>query len=174
MGAASWRNQDSSSPQSVIILHSNISLGLSNPYIFSALWRQRKSKNTAHYIPILLSGLGEAVVTNYWCIIYSLWCTSHGHLVLSHPKNILTKNKKYDIRWYIVQPISKHIPTPSLASLSQHYFIGKVFFTWITFDGWALWLFYLITLSCIRLGFSWNARTFARLKNLINPLPNYK
>ena len=39
------------SPQSVIILHSNVCLGLSNPYISSALWRQRKSKNTAHYIP---------------------------------------------------------------------------------------------------------------------------
>ena len=41
-------------------------------YNSSALWRQRKSKNTAHYIPILLRGLGEAVVTNDWCIIYSL------------------------------------------------------------------------------------------------------
>ena len=72
VGAASWQNHDSSTPQSVIILHSNVCLGLSNPYISSTLWRQRKSKNTAHYIPILLRGLGEAVVTNDWCIIYSL------------------------------------------------------------------------------------------------------
>ena len=46
------------------------------------------------------------------------------HLVLSHPKKILTPNTKYDIRWYIVQPISKHIPTPSLVSLmrgSRHF-----------------------------------------------------
>ena len=94
VGAASWQNHDSSPPQSFFfLLHSNVCLGLSNPYIFSALWRQRKSKNTAHYMPILLRGLGEAVVTNDWCIIYSLWCTSHEHLVLSHPKNI---------RWYIV------------------------------------------------------------------------
>ena len=129
--AASWQNHDSSPPQSVIILHSNVCLGLSNPYISSALWRQCKSKNTAHYIPILLRGLGEAMVTNDWCIIYSLWCTSHEHLVLRHPKNILTPNTKYDNRWYIVQPISKHIPTQSLVSLSilSIIFIGWVFFS---------------------------------------------
>ena len=89
---SNWQNHGSSPPQSVIILHSNVCLGLSNPYISSALWRQRKSKNTAHYIPILLRGFGEAMVTNDRCIIYSLWCTSHEHLVLSHPKNILTPN----------------------------------------------------------------------------------
>ena len=50
-GAASWQNHDSSPPQSVFILHSNVCLCLSNPYISSALWRQRASKNTAHYIP---------------------------------------------------------------------------------------------------------------------------
>ena len=38
-------------PQFVFILHSNVCLGLSNPYISSALWRQRASENTAHYIP---------------------------------------------------------------------------------------------------------------------------
>ena len=70
VGTASWQNHDSSLPQSVIILHSNVCIRLSNPYISSALWRQRKSKNTADYIPILLSRLSEAVVTNDWCIIY--------------------------------------------------------------------------------------------------------
>ena len=113
VGEASRQNHDSS----VFILHSNVCLGLSNPNISSALWRQRKSKSH----PILLRGLGEAVVTNDWCIIYSLWCTLHEHLVLSDPKNI---------RWYIVQPISKHIPTPSLVSLSDLSIIfnGCVFF----------------------------------------------
>ena len=106
-------------PCSLFLLHSNVCLGLSNPYIFSTLGRQRKSKNTAHYMPILLRGLCEAVVTNDWCIIYSLWCTLHGHLVLSHLKNI---------RWYIVQPISKHIPTPSLVSLSNI----SIIFYWIS------------------------------------------
>ena len=119
VGAASWQNHDSSPPQSVIILHSNVCLGLSNPYISSALWRQRKSKNSAHYIPILLRGLGEALVTNDWCTINSLWCTSHEHLVLGHPKNILTSKTKYVIRYYFVLPISKHILTPSLVSLSD-------------------------------------------------------
>ena len=72
VGATSWHNHECPSPQSVFKLHSNVWLGLSNPYISFALWRQRKSKNTAHYIPILLRGLGEAVATNDWCIIYSL------------------------------------------------------------------------------------------------------
>ena len=58
------------------------------------------------------------MVNNDWCIIYSLWCTSHLHLVLSHPKNI---------RWYIVQPISKNIPTPSLVSLSD---LSIIFIGW--------------------------------------------
>ena len=48
-GAASWQNHDSSPLQSVFILHSNVCLGLSNPYISPALWRQRKSK-TQHII----------------------------------------------------------------------------------------------------------------------------
>ena len=41
VGAASWQNNDSSPPQTVFKLHSNVCLGLSNPYISSALWRQR-------------------------------------------------------------------------------------------------------------------------------------
>ena len=48
VGTASWQNYDSSPPQSVIILHCHVCLGLSNPYISSALWRQCKSKNTTH------------------------------------------------------------------------------------------------------------------------------
>ena len=48
VGTASWQNYDSFSPQSVIILHCRVRLGLSNPYISSTLWRQCKSKNTAH------------------------------------------------------------------------------------------------------------------------------
>ena len=44
---------------------------------------------------------------------------------------MLTTNTKYDICWYIVWPISKHIPTPSLVSLSDLsiIFIGWVFFS---------------------------------------------
>ena len=68
-GQLADKKHDSSPPQSVIILQINVCLGLSNPYISSALWRQRKIKNTAPYIPILLRGLGEAVVTNDWCFI---------------------------------------------------------------------------------------------------------
>ena len=48
VGTASWQNHDSSPPQSVIILHCHVCLCLSNPNISSALWRQCKSKNTAH------------------------------------------------------------------------------------------------------------------------------
>ena len=46
VGTASWQNHDSSPPQSVLILHCHVCLGLSNPYISSALWRQCKSKST--------------------------------------------------------------------------------------------------------------------------------
>ena len=48
VGTASWQNHDSSPPQSVIILHCHVCLGLSNPYISSALWRQCKSESTTH------------------------------------------------------------------------------------------------------------------------------
>ena len=43
-----------------------------------------KSQHICQAIPALLRGLSEAVVTNDWCIIYSLCCTSHKNLVLSH------------------------------------------------------------------------------------------
>ena len=76
VGTASWQNHDSSPLQSVIILHCHVCLGLSNPYISSALWRKCKSKNAAHLpghgYPRPAQGLGEAVVTNDWCILYSL------------------------------------------------------------------------------------------------------
>ena len=122
-GAASWQNHDSSPPQSVIILHSNVCLGLSNPYISSALWRQRKTKNTALYIPILLRGLDEAVDANDRCFIYSLWCTSHEHLVFSHPKNILTPNTK---KWHPLIYCSTYFqahskPITSFSFIPQHY-----------------------------------------------------
>ena len=39
VGTASWQNHDSSPPQSGIIMHCHVCLGLSNPYISSALWR---------------------------------------------------------------------------------------------------------------------------------------
>ena len=46
-----------------------------------------KSQHICQAIPALLRGLGEAVVTNDWCIIYAciLWCTSHENLVFSQP-----------------------------------------------------------------------------------------
>ena len=75
VGTATWKNHDSSSQQSVSILHCHVWLCLSNPNISSALWRQCKSKNTAHLpgyeYPVLLRGWGEAVVTNDWPVIYS-------------------------------------------------------------------------------------------------------
>ena len=72
VGAASWQNHDSSSPQSVIILHSIVCLGLSNPYISSALWRQRKSK-TQHILPPSCS---EALVKQWLQIIGALFIAS--------------------------------------------------------------------------------------------------
>ena len=63
VGAASWQNHDSSPPQSVIILQSNVCLGLSTPYISSALWRQHKSKNTAQVI--ISPACSEALVKQW-------------------------------------------------------------------------------------------------------------
>ena len=62
VGAASWQNHDSSPPQSVIIMHSNVCLGLSNPYISSALSRQRKSKKKQH---IIFPSFSEALVKQW-------------------------------------------------------------------------------------------------------------
>ena len=86
-----------------------------------------KSQHICQAIPALLRGLGEAVVTNDWCIIYSLCCTSHKNLVLSHLQKYQTHMTSAD---YIFQPISKYIPIPSLVSVSnstvkglnEHYF----------------------------------------------------
>ena len=44
-----------------------------------------KSQHICQANPALLRGLGEAVVTNKWCIIYSLWYTSHENLVFTPP-----------------------------------------------------------------------------------------
>ena len=116
-----------------------------------------KSQHICQAIPALLRGLGEAVVSNDWYIIYSLCCTSHENLVLSHlQKTIMTPNTKYDIRWYSFQPISKYIPTPSLVSLSNLnckraeralFSLHESIITWITPTGWALWSFSLMDYS---------------------------
>ena len=101
VGTASWQNHDSSPPQSDIILHCHGCLCLSNTYISFALWRQCKSKVKSQHIcqanPAQPRGLGKAVVTNDWYIIYSLWCTSHENLVFSHPppKKKTKKKKQY-------------------------------------------------------------------------------
>ena len=60
VGTTSWQNHDSSPLQSVIILHCHGCLCLSNANISSALWRQRKSKITAHLpvCPCPAQGLG--------------------------------------------------------------------------------------------------------------------
>ena len=80
-----------------------------------------KSQHMCQANPALLRSLGEAVVTNEWCIIYSLWCTSHENLVFSpppHKKYIDPKHKIWHPLMYF-QPIFKYIPTPSLLSLSD-------------------------------------------------------
>ena len=60
VGTTSWQNHDSSPLQSVIILHCQGCLCLSNTYISYALWSERKSKMTAHLhvYPCPAQGLG--------------------------------------------------------------------------------------------------------------------
>ena len=54
-----------------------------------------KSQHICQAIPALPRGLGKAVVTNDWCMIYSLWCTSHKNLVFSHPHPLPPPPQKY-------------------------------------------------------------------------------
>ena len=74
VGTASWQNHDSSPPQSVIKLHYHGCLGLSKPTFPPHYGDTVKveSQHICQAIPALLRGLGEAVVTNDWCIIYRL------------------------------------------------------------------------------------------------------
>ena len=65
VGAASWRNHDSSPPQPVFILHSNVCLGLPNPYISSALWRQRQRKLKVKTQHIISQSCSEAWVKQW-------------------------------------------------------------------------------------------------------------
>ena len=51
-----------------------------------------KSQHICQAIPALLRGSSEAMVTNDWCIIKSLCCTSHENLVFSPPP---PKKKEY-------------------------------------------------------------------------------
>ena len=67
VGAASLQNHDRFPPQSVFILHSNVCLGLSNPYISLHCGDDVKVK-TQH----IISPSCSEVVTYDWCIIYSL------------------------------------------------------------------------------------------------------
>ena len=119
VGTASWQNHDSSPPQSVLYCTAMVAYVYQTP-TFPPHYRDIVKVNSLRIcqaIPALLRGLGEAVVTDGWCIIYSLWCTSHENLVFTPPPKkkkiiyILNPNTKYDIRWYIFQPISKYIPT---------------------------------------------------------------
>ena len=55
VGTAGWQNHYSPSPQSFIILHCHVCLGLSNPYFSSALWRQCKSKKHSTFTRLWIS-----------------------------------------------------------------------------------------------------------------------
>ena len=107
VGIASWQNHDSSPPpppppppppQSVILLHCHVCRGLSTPIFPPHCGGNVKVKTQHIYqamdIPVLLRGWGEAVVTNDWCNIYSLKCTSHENLALSHPQNYIDPKHK--------------------------------------------------------------------------------
>ena len=64
-----------------------------------------KSQHIYQAIPALLRGLGEAVVTNDWCIIYSLWCTSHENWVFSRPPPPPPKKKYINPKHKIWHPL---------------------------------------------------------------------
>ena len=66
VGTASWQNHDSFSPQSVIILHCLVCLGLSNPYTSFALWRQCKSKKHNTFTRLWISSCCSGVGLKQW------------------------------------------------------------------------------------------------------------
>ena len=125
VGTSSWQNHNSSSPQSVIILTAMVVYVYQTP-TFPPHYGDNvnvKSQHSCQDISALLRGLDEAVVTNEWCIIYSLWCTSHKNLVFSHnpppqkknkqknkQQHTLTPSTKYDIRWYIFNSFPSTFP----------------------------------------------------------------
>ena len=92
-------------------------LGLSNPYKTQHIYQAMDT-------PVLLRGWGEAVVTNDWCIIYSLWCTCHEHLVLSHPqKYIDPKHKIWHPLIYCPTYLqARSQPITCFSFRPQHYF----------------------------------------------------
>ena len=104
MGTSSWQNHNSSSPQSVIILTAMFVYVYQTP-TFPPHYGDNvnvKSQHSCQDISALLRGLDEAVVTNEWCIIYSLWCTSHKNLVFSHnppPPKKTNKKTNNNIHW---------------------------------------------------------------------------
>ena len=86
VGTASWQNHDSL----LLYCTAMVAYVYQTPTFLSHYGDnvKVKSKHICQAIPALLSGLGEAVVTNDRCIIYSLCCTSHENLVLSHLQKI--------------------------------------------------------------------------------------
>ena len=98
VGTASWQNHGSLLLYTAMVgLNIFYCLGCQTPTFLPHYGDnvKVKSQHICQAIPALLRGLVEAVVTNDWCIIYSLCCTSHENLVLSHlqkyndPKHII-------------------------------------------------------------------------------------
>ena len=75
VGTASWQNHDSLLIYCTAMVAYVYQISTFHPHCGDNV--KVKSEHICQAIPALLRGLGEAVVTNDWCIIYSLCCTSH-------------------------------------------------------------------------------------------------
>ena len=83
VGTASWQNHDSLLLYCTAMVAYVYQTPTFPPHYGDNV--KVKSQHISQAIPALLRGLGEALVTNDWCIIYSLLCTLHNVFVFSHP-----------------------------------------------------------------------------------------
>ena len=135
VGTGSWQNHDSSPPSMLLYCTAMVAYVYQTP-TFPPHYGDNvkvKSQHICQAIPALLRGSGEAVVTNDWCIIYSLWITSHENLVVSHPqKYIDPKHKIWHPLLYfsIYFQVHSHSITSSIVrGLNEHYFYWMSLFS---------------------------------------------
>ena len=85
-------------------------------------------------IPVLLRDWGEAVVTNDWCIIFSLYCTSHENLVLSHPQNYI--DTKHKMSQCMVFPTIRHVrpAKPQISLRIRAVWSEPLLVAWVFYD----------------------------------------
>ena len=113
VGSASWQTHDSM----LLYCTAMVAYVYQTPTFLPHYGDNCKSKITAHLPGYSCPAQGLGWSSGYKWLVHKLQPMLHFTWKFSSqppPKNIMTPGTKYDIRWYIFQPISKYIPTPSL------------------------------------------------------------